>query len=108
MRYEAVLSLIGSAVTICTPSSSSSTSIPSGAGSSRPSPPGEGGDPRPAASRRRGVVAGPAANRPPLRDAGGEVAAFMPAFPLHRRWSAHLRNHRKLLIADGGKRSPEG
>ena len=37
----------------------------------------------------------------PLRDAGGEVAAFMPAFPLHRRWSAHLRNHRKLLIADG-------
>jgi cardiolipin synthase len=39
----------------------------------------------------------------PLRDAGGEVAAFMPAFPLHRRWSAHLRNHRKLLIADGRK-----
>jgi cardiolipin synthase len=39
----------------------------------------------------------------PLRDAGGEVEAFMPAFPLHRRWSAHLRNHRKLLIADGRK-----
>jgi len=39
----------------------------------------------------------------PLRDSGGEVAAFMPAFPLHRRWSAHLRNHRKLLIADGRK-----
>src|SRR3990172_6631538 len=39
----------------------------------------------------------------PLRDAGGEVAAFLPAFPLHRRWSAHLRNHRKLLIADGRK-----
>jgi len=37
----------------------------------------------------------------PLRDAGGEVAEFMPAFPLHRRWSSHLRNHRKLLIADG-------
>ena len=37
----------------------------------------------------------------PLREAGGEVAAFMPAFPLHRRWSSHLRNHRKLLIADG-------
>ncbi|HEX9191256.1 MAG TPA: phospholipase D-like domain-containing protein, partial [Candidatus Deferrimicrobiaceae bacterium] len=37
----------------------------------------------------------------PLREAGGEVAAFLPAFPLHRRWSAHLRNHRKLLIADG-------
>jgi cardiolipin synthase A/B len=39
----------------------------------------------------------------PLREAGGEVEAFMPAFPLHRRWSAHLRNHRKLLIADGRK-----
>ena len=23
--------------------------------------------------------------------------------PLHRRWSSHLRNHRKLLIADGRK-----
>ncbi len=39
----------------------------------------------------------------PLREAGGEVAAFLPAFPLHRRWSSHLRNHRKLLIADGRK-----
>jgi cardiolipin synthase len=39
----------------------------------------------------------------PLREAGGEVEAFMPAFPLHRRWSAHLRNHRKLLISDGRK-----
>ncbi len=39
----------------------------------------------------------------PLRKAGGEVVAFMPAFPLHRRWSAHLRNHRKLLISDGRK-----
>ncbi len=39
----------------------------------------------------------------PLREAGGQVAAFLPAFPLHRRWSAHLRNHRKLLIADGRK-----
>jgi cardiolipin synthase len=39
----------------------------------------------------------------PLREAGGQVEAFMPAFPLHRRWSAHLRNHRKLLIADGRK-----
>jgi cardiolipin synthase len=37
----------------------------------------------------------------PLRKAGGEVAAFLPALPLHRKWSAHLRNHRKLLIADG-------
>ncbi len=37
----------------------------------------------------------------PLRDAGGEVAAFLPAVPFQRKWSAHLRNHRKLLIADG-------
>ncbi len=39
----------------------------------------------------------------PLRDAGGEVASFLPALPLQRRRSAHLRNHRKLLIADGRK-----
>ncbi|MBI5577155.1 MAG: cardiolipin synthase [Deltaproteobacteria bacterium] len=39
----------------------------------------------------------------PLRKAGGEVAEFLPALPLHRKWSAHLRNHRKLLIADGQK-----
>ncbi len=37
----------------------------------------------------------------PLRKAGGQVAEFLPALPLHRKWSAHLRNHRKLLIADG-------
>ena len=37
----------------------------------------------------------------PLRLAGGEVAEFLPALPLHRKWSAHLRNHRKLLITDG-------
>ncbi len=37
----------------------------------------------------------------PLTRAGGEVAEFLPALPLHRKWSAHLRNHRKLLIADG-------
>ena len=37
----------------------------------------------------------------PLRDAGGEVAGFLPALPLQRRRAAHLRNHRKLLIADG-------
>jgi cardiolipin synthase len=39
----------------------------------------------------------------PLREAGGEVAAFLPALPLQRRRSAHLRNHRKLLVADGRK-----
>jgi len=37
----------------------------------------------------------------PLKKAGGEIAEFLPALPLHSRWSAHLRNHRKLLIADG-------
>lgn len=37
----------------------------------------------------------------PLRKAGGEVAAFLPAVPFQRKWSAHLRNHRKLLVADG-------
>ena len=37
----------------------------------------------------------------PLRKAGGEIAEFLPALPLHRKWSGHLRNHRKLLIADG-------
>jgi len=37
----------------------------------------------------------------PLQRAGGEVAEFLPALPLHRKWSAHLRNHRKLLISDG-------
>ncbi|HEU5360489.1 MAG TPA: cardiolipin synthase [Candidatus Deferrimicrobiaceae bacterium] len=37
----------------------------------------------------------------PLRQAGGEVAEFLPALPLHRKWSAHLRNHRKLLVVDG-------
>ncbi len=37
----------------------------------------------------------------PLQKAGGEVAEFLPALPLHRKWSAHLRNHRKLLLADG-------
>ncbi|MBE0616470.1 MAG: PLDc N-terminal domain-containing protein [Proteobacteria bacterium] len=37
----------------------------------------------------------------PLRRAGGEVAIFLPVFPWHRKWSANLRNHRKLAVADG-------
>lgn len=37
----------------------------------------------------------------PLALAGGEVTEFLPALPLHRKWSAHLRNHRKLLLTDG-------
>lgn len=35
-----------------------------------------------------------------LREAGGRTAAFLPLNPLRRRWSAHLRNHRKLLVVD--------
>lgn len=36
----------------------------------------------------------------PLRRAGGEVARFMPVAPLSTRYSANLRNHRKLAIFD--------
>ncbi len=35
-----------------------------------------------------------------LRAAGGKAESFLPLNPLRRRWSAHLRNHRKLLIVD--------
>lgn len=37
----------------------------------------------------------------PLRAAGAEIAIFLPVLPLRRRWSTNLRNHRKLLVADG-------
>jgi cardiolipin synthase len=37
----------------------------------------------------------------PLKDAGGRVGVFMPMLPLRRRWSANLRNHRKMAIVDG-------
>ena len=37
----------------------------------------------------------------PLRAAGGETARFMPVLPIHSRWSANLRNHRKMAIFDG-------
>ncbi|NLH16864.1 MAG: cardiolipin synthase [Phycisphaerae bacterium] len=37
----------------------------------------------------------------PLLDAGGQVGIFMPMLPLHRKWSANLRNHRKITIVDG-------
>lgn len=37
----------------------------------------------------------------PVREAGGEVAIFMPMLPLRRKWSANLRNHRKISIFDG-------
>lgn len=35
-----------------------------------------------------------------LREAGGKAEAFLPVNPLRRRWSTHLRNHRKLLVVD--------
>ena len=37
----------------------------------------------------------------PLREAGGEVARFLPVMPLSGRGSANLRNHRKIAVFDG-------
>jgi len=39
----------------------------------------------------------------PLRNAGGKVGTFLPILPVRRRWSANLRNHRKLTVVDGYK-----
>ena len=36
----------------------------------------------------------------PIRRAGGKVGVFMPVLPLRRKWSANLRNHRKVLVVD--------
>ncbi len=36
----------------------------------------------------------------PLRKAGGKIGIFMPMLPFHRKWSANLRNHRKIVIVD--------
>ncbi len=36
----------------------------------------------------------------PLRAAGGEVARFLPVLPLQPRFSANLRNHRKIAVFD--------
>ena len=36
----------------------------------------------------------------PLRDASGRVGRFMPVLPLQRKWSANLRNHRKIIVVD--------
>jgi cardiolipin synthase len=36
----------------------------------------------------------------PVRKAGGEVGHFLPVLPVRRRWSANLRNHRKLVVVD--------
>jgi cardiolipin synthase len=32
--------------------------------------------------------------------AGGQLAFFLPVIPFHKKWSANLRNHRKLVIID--------
>ncbi len=37
----------------------------------------------------------------PMRDAGIHVAAFHPGQTIRERWSLNLRNHRKIVIADG-------
>ena len=36
----------------------------------------------------------------PLLDAGGSIGYFLPVLPVRRRWSANLRNHRKMVIVD--------
>jgi len=36
-----------------------------------------------------------------LERSGGKVGVFMRALPVHGRWRANLRNHRKLAIFDG-------
>jgi cardiolipin synthase len=36
----------------------------------------------------------------PIRDAGGEVARFLPVIPLSFRSTANLRNHRKIAVFD--------
>ncbi len=38
-----------------------------------------------------------------LRRAGGRVGVFAPVLPVRRKWSANLRNHRKMVIVDGKK-----
>lgn len=37
----------------------------------------------------------------PLREAGGQVAAFLPLNPLHSFIRVNLRNHRKITVVDG-------
>lgn len=36
-----------------------------------------------------------------MERSGVEVGVFMRMLPLHRRWSANLRNHRKVAVFDG-------
>jgi cardiolipin synthase len=37
----------------------------------------------------------------PMRDAGIQVATFLPGQTLRERWSLNLRNHRKIVVVDG-------
>jgi cardiolipin synthase len=37
----------------------------------------------------------------PMRDAGCQVAAFLPGATVRERWSLNLRNHRKIAVVDG-------
>jgi cardiolipin synthase len=37
----------------------------------------------------------------PMRDAGIQVASFLPGASFRERWSFNLRNHRKIVICDG-------
>lgn len=37
----------------------------------------------------------------PLLDAGAHVAFFLPLYHLRKRWTPHLRNHRKIAVIDG-------
>jgi len=36
----------------------------------------------------------------PLRDAGGRTGTFLRVLPIRRKASAHLRNHRKIVVVD--------
>jgi len=36
----------------------------------------------------------------PLREAGGRVGHFLPVLPFQYKWSANLRNHRKIVVVD--------
>ncbi len=39
----------------------------------------------------------------PIREAGGEVATFLPMLPRKRAWSVNMRNHRKVIIVDDAR-----
>jgi len=39
----------------------------------------------------------------PIRESGGKVGTFLPILPVRRRWSANLRNHRKMAVVDGSQ-----